>query len=81
MFIADACCWQVQQPCFGGLSNRERRTVLKTKGLTSDQTIDLTGTKAKTGEHRDLYLGHPQSEGFTSVEGSEEMAPAALESG
>ena len=25
----------------------ERRTVLKTKGLTSDQTIELTGAKAK----------------------------------
>ena len=33
------------------------------------------------GEHRDLYLGHPQFEGFASVEGSEEMAPAALEGG
>ena len=33
------------------------------------------------GEHRDLYLGHPQFEGFASVEGSEEMAPAALADG
>lgn len=29
------------------------------------------------GDQRDLYLGHPQFEGFASVEGSEEVAPAA----
>ena len=30
-------------PCFGGLSKRERRIVLKTRGLTRDPTIELTG--------------------------------------
>ena len=29
------------------------------------------------GNNRDLYLGHPEFEGFSSVEGSAEVAPAA----
>ena len=33
------------------------------------------------GGNRDLYLGHPEFEGFASVEGSEELAPAVAAGG
>ena len=36
----------------------ERRTVLKNKGLTSDQTIELTGARAKNGPIRLRRIGY-----------------------
>ena len=40
----------------------ERRTVLKTKGLTSDQTIELTGAKAKNCPIRLRRIGYKDAD-------------------
>ena len=48
--------------CFGRLSNRERRTVLKNKGLTCDQTIQLTGARAKNGPIRLRRIGYKDAD-------------------
>ena len=40
----------------------ERRTVLKTKGLTCDQTIQLTGAKAKHGPIRLRRIGYKDAD-------------------
>ena len=47
-------------PAAGRFSNRERRTVLKTKGLTSDQAIELTGAKAKNCPIRLHRIGYKE---------------------
>ena len=48
--------------CFGRLSNRERRRVPKTKGLTRAQTIELTGARAKHGPIRLRRIGYKDAD-------------------